>query len=215
MTSTKAGNRNAMRIRIDAGNKDETVTADKTIADAFGNRFYTQLDFQLLEGHMPFYQSTLGDRLEYELTFNDYSHVILATGDADSSYDIENISLEYEIVTTWSRKWTVRLNEELRRQGHAVKTFRDVDAAMQEYAQVTGHNLDPSPTFITRVTTRKTRKDREILAWWPTDSPSNPCFIGCLIFFDVWNMLAMLADELYLAMLQVGHAATAIRFLVL
>ena len=40
---------------------------------------------------------------------------------------------------SWSRKRTERLdfiNEELRRQGHAVKTFRDVDAAMQEYAQV-------------------------------------------------------------------------------
>ena len=92
-------NRNATRIRIDAGNKDETVAADKAIADAFGNRFYIPLDFELLEGHMPFYQSVLGDRLEYKLTFNDYSRVIRVTGDADSSYDIENISLEYEIVT--------------------------------------------------------------------------------------------------------------------
>ena len=44
------------------------------------------------------YQSALEDRLEYELTFNDYSRAIRATGDADASYDIEN-SLEYEIVT--------------------------------------------------------------------------------------------------------------------
>ena len=47
---------------------------------------------------------------------------------------------------SWSRKRTKRLdfiNEELRRPGHAVETFRDVDMAMQEYAQVTGHNLDP------------------------------------------------------------------------
>ena len=58
-----SGNRNATRIRIDAGNKDETVAADKAIADAFGNRFYIPLDFELLEGHMPFYQSALGDRL--------------------------------------------------------------------------------------------------------------------------------------------------------
>ena len=94
-----SGNRNATRIRIDAGNKDETVAADKAIADAFGNRFYIPLDFELFEGHMSFYQSPLGDRLEYELTFNDYSLVIRATGDADSSYDIENNSLEYEIVT--------------------------------------------------------------------------------------------------------------------
>ena len=48
---------------------------------------------------MPFYQSALGDGLEYELTFNDYSRAIRATDDADASYDIENISLDYEIVT--------------------------------------------------------------------------------------------------------------------
>ena len=75
------------------------VAADKAIADAFSNRFYIPLDFELLESHMAFYQSALGDRLEYELTFNDYSRVIQATGDADASYDIENISLEYDMIT--------------------------------------------------------------------------------------------------------------------
>ena len=87
-----SGNRNGTRIRIGAGNKNETVAADKAVADAFGNRFYIPLDFELLKGHMPFYQSALGDRLEYELTFKDYSRAIQATGDADVSYDIENIS---------------------------------------------------------------------------------------------------------------------------
>ena len=46
----------------------------------------------------------------------------------------------------WSKARTERLDwisEELRRQGHAVQTFRDVDAAIREYSQVTGHNLDP------------------------------------------------------------------------
>ena len=61
-----SGNRNATRIRTGAGNKDETVAADIAIADAFGNRFSIPLDFELLEGHMLFYQSALGDRLEYE-----------------------------------------------------------------------------------------------------------------------------------------------------
>ena len=46
---------------------------------------------------MLFYQSTLGDRLEYELTFNDYSRAFQAIGDADASYDIEN--RDDEIVT--------------------------------------------------------------------------------------------------------------------
>ena len=89
-------NQNTTRIRIHAGNKDEAVAADKAVTDAFGSRFYIPLDFELLESHMPFYQSALGDWLEYELTFNDYSRLIRATGDADSSYSIENICLEYE-----------------------------------------------------------------------------------------------------------------------
>ena len=48
---------------------------------------------------MSFYQSALGDRLEYELTFNDYSSVIQATGDGDALYRIGGISLEYDMVT--------------------------------------------------------------------------------------------------------------------
>ena len=94
-----SGNQNTMRIRIDARNKDETVAADMVIADFFSNHFYIPLDFELLEGHMLFYQSALGDQLEYELTFNDYSRASRAKGDAYASYDIGNISLEYDIVT--------------------------------------------------------------------------------------------------------------------
>ena len=67
---------------------------------------------------------------------------------------------------SWSRKRTERLdwiNEELPRQGHAVKTFRDVDAAKQEYAQVTGHNLDPlGPQLADFYHPSDGQKDREI-----------------------------------------------------
>ena len=45
-----------------------------------------------------------------------------------------------------SRKRTKRLDwisEDLRRQGHPVQTFRDVDDAMREYSRVTGTKLDP------------------------------------------------------------------------
>ena len=48
---------------------------------------------------MSYHQSALGDRLEYELTFNDYSCVIQAGGDPDASYAIDNISLEFDKVT--------------------------------------------------------------------------------------------------------------------
>ena len=89
---------NVTRIRVGAGNKDETET-DAAIAAAFGNRYHVPLDFELLESHMPFYQSALGDPLEYELTFNDYSRVVVATGDAAASYSIDNIALEFDMVT--------------------------------------------------------------------------------------------------------------------
>ena len=93
-----SANRNATKHRVGAGDAT-AVAADQAIATAYGNRFYIPLDFELLESHMPFYQSALGDRLEYELTFNDYSRVILAAGDPNASYTIENISLEFDMLT--------------------------------------------------------------------------------------------------------------------
>ena len=71
----------------------------RNIADAFSNRFFTLLDFELLESHMPFDQSALGDRLEHELTVNDYNRVIQAVRDVDASYHIGGRSLEYDMVT--------------------------------------------------------------------------------------------------------------------
>ena len=53
----------------------------------------------------------------------------------------------------WAQTRTERLdfiNEELRRQGHAVRTFREVDDAMQEYAAVTGKNLPSPPALLLR-----------------------------------------------------------------
>ena len=94
-----SSDKNVTRIRVGAGNKDVNEAEDKAIADAFGNRYFVPLDFELLESHMPFYQSALGDRLEYELTFNDYSRVVVATDDAGASYTIGNISLEFDKVT--------------------------------------------------------------------------------------------------------------------
>ena len=56
----------------------------------------------MLDSAMPYYQAGLGNRLCYEITFNDYEKVINAskqTPSSDASYKISNISLEYEIVT--------------------------------------------------------------------------------------------------------------------
>ena len=83
--------------RVGADNAT-TDAEDEAIAKAYSNRFCIPLDFELLVTHMPFYQAGLGDRLEYELTFNDYDKVINSS-DADSSYTIKNICLEFEKVT--------------------------------------------------------------------------------------------------------------------
>ena len=89
-------NRNATKLRVGTGDA-ENVAVDQAIATAYGNRFFVPLDFELLESHMPFHQAALGDRLEYELTFNNYSRVIKSTG--DGSYTIDNICLEFDKVT--------------------------------------------------------------------------------------------------------------------
>ena len=72
----------------------------------------------------------------------------------------------------WSKQRTERLdwiNEELRRQGHAVQTFHDVDMAIHKYARVTGHNLDntfgimgPEPQITDFYTPSGDQKNREI-----------------------------------------------------
>ena len=91
------GKANMLKHRIGAGNAGSDKE-DEAIAKAYGTRFCIPLDFELLETHMPFYQAGLGDRLEYELTFNDYNKVIKSS-DADAKYVITNICLEFDQVT--------------------------------------------------------------------------------------------------------------------
>ena len=89
-------------MRINAGNKDATNAQDKAIADAYRNKFIIPLDFEMLDSAAPYYQEGLGNRLCYELTFNDYNRVIKSTVSPkvpDAKYKITDISLEYEIAT--------------------------------------------------------------------------------------------------------------------
>ena len=93
---------NCIKLRIGAGNKDTSNAQDNVIADTYGNKFIIPLDFEMLDSTIPYYQAGLGNRLSYEITFNDYNRVIKSapsTGQPDASYKISDISLEYEIVT--------------------------------------------------------------------------------------------------------------------
>ena len=64
---------NCMKLRINAGDKSAGVTRDKAIADAYGNKFIIPFNFEMLDSSAPYYQVGLGNRLCYELTFNNYN----------------------------------------------------------------------------------------------------------------------------------------------
>ena len=89
-----------IKLRINAGDKSPTPARDKAIADAYGNKFIIPLDFEMLDSSASYYQAGLGNRLCYEITFNDYNQVInFSVAAPDAKYKITDISLEYEIVT--------------------------------------------------------------------------------------------------------------------
>ena len=100
--STDGCMENCIKLRINAGDKNASNTQDKAIADAYGNKFIIPLDFEMLDSTAPYYQAGLGNRLSYELTFNDYNRVTKCTTSPkapDAKCKITDISLEYEIAT--------------------------------------------------------------------------------------------------------------------
>ena len=90
-------------MRINAGDKNTSNAQDKAIADAYRNKFIIPVDFEMLDSAAPYYHAGLGNRLCYELTFNDYNRVIKSGVSSpkvpDAKYKITDISLEYEITT--------------------------------------------------------------------------------------------------------------------
>ena len=70
---------NCIKLRINAGDKNAGSKQDKAIADAYGNKFIIPLDFEMLDSGAPYYQAGLGNRLSYEITFNDYNLVTKST----------------------------------------------------------------------------------------------------------------------------------------
>ena len=101
--STDGCTENCIKLRINAGDKNTSNAQDKAIADAYGNKFIVPLDFEMLDSAAPYYHAGLGNRLCYELTFNDYNQVtksgVSSPKVPDAKYKITDISLEYEITT--------------------------------------------------------------------------------------------------------------------
>ena len=87
--------KNCIKLRINAGNKDATSIQDKAIADTYRNKFIIPLYFEMLDSAAPYYQAGLGNRLCYELTFNDYNRVtksrVSSSKVPDAKYKITDI----------------------------------------------------------------------------------------------------------------------------
>ena len=103
---------NCIKLRINAGDKNASNAQDKAIADAYGKKFIIPLDFEMLDSAAPYYQAGLGNRLCYEITFNDYNRVtksgVSSPNVPDTKYKITDISLEYEIATRPSLARSIR-----------------------------------------------------------------------------------------------------------
>ena len=91
---------NCIKLRINTADKSTGNKRDNAIADTYGNKFIIPLDFEMLDSALPYYQVELGNRLCYEVMFNDYNQVIKSgAASPDAKYKITDISLEYELVT--------------------------------------------------------------------------------------------------------------------
>ena len=91
---------NCIQLRINFKDKNTSIAQDAAIASTYENKFIIPLDFEMLGNAMPYYQLGLGNRLCYEITFNNYERVIVSTKASPyASYKISDISLEYKIVT--------------------------------------------------------------------------------------------------------------------
>ena len=89
-------------MRINSSYKKASNKQGKAIANAYGDKFIIPLDLNMLDCMIPYYQSGLGNRLCYKITFNDYARVIVSSGlsaKPEIKYEISDVSLEYEIVT--------------------------------------------------------------------------------------------------------------------
>ena len=87
---------NRIKLRINTADKTAANKQDKAIADRYGNKFVNPLDFEMLGSASPYYRAGLC----YEIKTIDCNRVIKsAVASPDAKYKIEDISLEYEIVT--------------------------------------------------------------------------------------------------------------------
>ena len=80
---------NCMKLTMNASDKSPANKKNSAVADAQRNKFVIPLDFEMLDSSILDYQAGLGNRLCYELLFNDYNRVIKSSvASPDAKYKI-------------------------------------------------------------------------------------------------------------------------------
>ena len=64
---------NCIKLRINAGDKSTSNKKDSAIVVAYGNKFLIPLGSEMFDRSAPYYQAGLGNRLCYEIVFNNYN----------------------------------------------------------------------------------------------------------------------------------------------
>jgi hypothetical protein len=110
----------------------------------------------------------IGGAIVNALAFSGSQYLFSGDTDAERKRHDEAVERLQAAQSAWSQQRTMRLeflNDESHREQHAVRTFQDIDQAMQEYALVTGKKLDPldpEPKLEDYFVPSDIQKDREI-----------------------------------------------------
>ena len=93
-------NLRALRSGVTEANVNGETANEKTLKAVFGEKYKIPLDFELLSSHAPFYKFPIQEDLIFELTLAPKEDIIVTDTVADMNYELKNICLEYDTVTS-------------------------------------------------------------------------------------------------------------------
>ena len=102
LSSTERANMNDVGIcsqnihKLRLGATATSQEPDNSIKDAYGNKYYVPIDFEMFK-HMPHYNTGLIEDLIFEIDFASAGKIMLTT-DTAATYQLTDINLEYELV---------------------------------------------------------------------------------------------------------------------
>lgn len=98
----QSANLRALRSGVTEANVTGETANEKTLNDVFGEKYKIPLDFELLTTHAPFYKFPIQEDVIFEITLAPKEDIIVTTTTTNMNYELKNICLEYDTVTSES-----------------------------------------------------------------------------------------------------------------